>query len=198
MKSSSLGRLRVILVLGGLASTSGCSEPPCDSALSPNATYSVHLIDDYTSASRFRYSVVNGDSYPGAGRCQAIDGFQVGAAFTLHGNGEESARNNICEYVTADLEGAPTGVTVVGPGTDALALNRTAGTEGLYAVADVKTSDCAASILLKLYGGGAAGGMFSTPVDGDYPPAVIYRLFVPSSGSCQVCDDNFAASVAKD
>jgi hypothetical protein len=40
--------------------------------------------------------------------------------------------------------------------------------------------------------------MFSVPVDGDYPPAVIYRLFVPSTGSCQACDDNFAASVAKD
>ncbi len=198
MRSGSLVS-RVIILLGGLASTIGCSEPLCEPALSPKETYSVHLIDDYTSASRFTYSGVTGDRYPGSvGSCQAIDGFEIGASFTLRGHGEQSYRNNLCEYVTADFENPPAGLTIVGPSTNALALNRAMATEGLYAVADVKTSSCEGAILVELFNGGSAGGFFSTPVDGDRPPAVIYRLFVPSTGPCQICDDNFAASVAKD
>jgi hypothetical protein len=131
MRGCRLGRFAGIAVLGGLVSTIGCGEPLCEPALSPEEAYSVHLIDDYTSAGRFTYSIANGDSYPGSvGSCQASDGFEVGASFTLRGHGEQSARNNLCEYVTADFENPPAGLTIVGPSTNALALNRAMGKTG--------------------------------------------------------------------
>lgn len=42
-------------------------------------------------------------------------------------------------------------------------------------------------------------GVFNPPISGEYPPALMYRIFIPvSNSSCQTCEDNFVIQLAKE
>ena len=67
---------------------------------------------------------------------------------------------------------------------------------GVFATADVSFDACR-GLTLEIFGA-SANGAFSTPVPGDYPPVGVYRLFVPSEGTCSICDDNFACQLTRE
>jgi hypothetical protein len=191
------GELMRLALLGVVAN--GCSESLCNPALSPSGTYSLQLLAPYSSGGPFTFSAGSGDHDPSSqGSCQGFDGLAAGTTLVLRGSGESDAVNDMCNDVTTSLENPPAALTVVGPTSDQQTLYRAKGSDGLYFIAEVKVGACEGTLLIKLYAGGAPGGLFSAPVNGEAPPAIVYRLFVPTSaqGSCQVCDDNFAASVA--
>lgn len=198
MIGARLARVAGVVALGSLAGAPGCGEKLCDPELSTSGSYTIHLIDAYTAGGPFQYSIALGDSDPeSSGSCQGIDGLQPNASFTLRGNGEASERHDLCEYVTAAFGTTPNALTIVRPTTNMQAIHQAMGTDDLYAIADVKVGTCSGTIVVELFSTAATGGIFSTPVDGALPPAVVYRLFLPSTGPCQACDDNFAASVTR-
>jgi hypothetical protein len=60
--------------------------------------------------------------------------------------------------------------------------------------ADVTIQGCAGQVFLEIFGA-SEKGPYSAPVLGEAPPAVLYRLFVPSAACLHICDDNFAAQL---
>jgi hypothetical protein len=176
----------------------GCSTRLCDSDMPTSGQLTVSAIDVYGPGGRFASRPGDGASNPKAQMsCAGIDGIAAGTSLGLTIKGQASDRNHTCNLVVADLTAPPTGLSVTGPSTNPTAMAMATGTEGLYVLAEVKTATCGGTLLLELFEGGGAGGLLSQPKDGDYPPAIIYRLFLPSSGTCQPCQDNFSASVSK-
>jgi hypothetical protein len=175
-----------------------CTLRPCNPSITAGGGYQVDLIDVYDAKSRFYFrSGVSGSYYGSMGSCVGVDGLAPNLSLRFEAKGETSNPNHNCNYVVADLSNPPAGLTIVGPGTDPIGLSQSNGNEGLFVLADVTTAQCAGTLLLKLTDGGATGGVYSTPVDGMYPAALLYRLFLPSRGPCKPCQDTFSAQVTK-
>jgi hypothetical protein len=100
---------------------------------------------------------------------------------------------------TADLVSGPAEMTILGPSTNEVAVNQARiGDSLMYAVTDVNVAGCMEAMALAVLPGEAAGGILSTPVPGQPPPAVLFRYFAPTSGGCSVCNDDFVVQLTKD
>jgi hypothetical protein len=67
----------------------------------------------------------------------------------------------------------------------------------MYVAEAVTIGGCGGALGLGIRAG-APGELFAPPTTGQLPPALLYRLFVPSSGSCPPCDDNFVIQFTKE
>ncbi len=183
-----------------VACLEACQPPLCDSQANPGARYHLQLLDVYDASSTFRYVVGSSgwSQYGFQGSCLAADGFAPGTEVDLQGTGEVSDVHGICDYVTAQIVSAPSQLVVTGPVTDRSAnLQAQNNQDFIYSVEEVSVGNCTGTMTLELYGGGGPGGIYATPIVGDYPPVVLYRNFSPSSPSCQPCEDNFVIQLSK-
>ena len=67
----------------------------------------------------------------------------------------------------------------------------------IYSAENVSVNGCEGAYAFALISGSAPGGIFSTPVPGMRPPTILYRLFLPSSSTCQLCFDSFVVQLTK-
>jgi|GEM_PF-2323331 hypothetical protein len=194
-----LVRLAIVpTALVGFLISTGC-EKRCDEAADPHARYDVTVLDFYNAQGKFKYGVAGG-SYPlSSGTCSSWDGLGPGASLQLQAAGQQSNSDGTCYEVTADLTSAPPGLTLLGPSTDGNALNQIRSTDAaMYALEDVAAGQCAGVLVLGFSDGLNPGGIYAQPVAGDFPPAILYTLFLPSSGTCPCCLDNFAIQLTKE
>jgi hypothetical protein len=90
-------------------------------------------------------------------------------------------------------------LTLAGPSTDGNAINQIRGTGAfMYAAESVTAGQCEGALMFGLFDSGGPGGIYTQPLAGNLPPAVLYTLFLPSGGTCQACDDNFAIQLTKE
>jgi hypothetical protein len=179
----------------------GCEPRRCLEAADPYGRYDVSVVDLYNSQSRFHYVTGQGWSYyMSQGSCGAFDGVMPGASLQLQGTGEVANTSQTCKFVTAKLSSAPAAVTLLGPSSDAGANLVARGSDNfLHAIEDVTVGTCSGVAVVELFAGGAPGGVYSAPIEGAFPPAILYRLFLPStvSSSCSPCDDNLVIQLSK-
>lgn len=174
-----------------------CSEHRCQDAADPHSSYTVALIDVYDSSSKFVVSA-GGGSIPSGGSCQGIDGLSPGVALGFQANGEVSVPNDTCLMVTADLTAAPAQIGVGMPSSDTNAAHLARGSNSfMYAVEDVTIGGCSGPMIFELYSQGGPGGIFGIPMVGQLPPALLYRLFLPTDPACSFCADNFVIQLSR-
>ena len=71
------------------------------------------------------------------------------------------------------------------------------GSGFMTAGAYVATSSGDGDLVLDFGTGGGLGGIYATPVPGQYPPLVLYRSFYPSNLN-QKCLDEFVVQLEKE
>ena len=176
--------------------STGC-EQRCMEAADPNAKYKVTVSDVY-NAQRNPFS-----NYPGgfdaqsSGTCSGMDGIGAGASLELQATGQTDSHNGVCYLVTADLVSAPLQLTLLGQSPNGTARDQISRSGAfMYLLEDATAGGCAGVWTLGFFDGGNSGGIYAKPVAGGPPPAILYRLFLPSGGSCPACDDNFAVQLA--
>jgi len=189
--------------VGILALALGCQNRICyDAGIDPSGRYKVSVIDLYDTRSTFTYDgslvMSNGLDTPS---CSQVDGIGPGATLELQAVGTVQNRNQNCELIAAKLVSAPSQIVPVdgaGPFLE-LARNEVAETSIMYAAEAAAIAGCSGGFGLSIRpGGGGLGGLFATPVTGRLPPALLYRVFQPSSDTCQACADNFVIQIAKE
>jgi hypothetical protein len=191
--SRSARRLLMVHALGlALAGSSACVTRPCypDSGIQLNARYRVTIVELYNQQSTFTYDPAliraNGlamGTCPDALRPAAGDTIDIQATDTAAGPGKA------CLLVAGRVTSAPPAVDLIKPSTQAhgdLSL--------IYAAEDVNIAGCNGSLNLDLSPTKNPGGAFATPTPGSLPPAVLYWLFLPTSG-CQPCDANYVVQL---
>lgn len=83
------------------------------------------------------------------------------------------------------------------------AANTTFAAAVLRVSKEVTVAGCHGGYGLAIYDGKvstagvATSEIFSPPVPGEFPPAILYRVFVPAAGSsCTACQDNFVVHLS--
>lgn len=172
---------------------SGCTPAPCDSALDPNgARYQVDIdgIYDTTNVYSSNEGWTVGSGTPS---CGGADGLGPGATLQIKTVGQSVNNNSACQAVNADLIAAPAALTIGGVSATTPPMVRDPQVV-MYAVTDVTFAGCEGTSVLEFFAG--PGNVFAPPNDaGILQPAVMYRLFQPSSGSCALCQDNFVVQL---
>jgi hypothetical protein len=175
----------------------GCGVRPCHPEVDPGATYRVTIIERYDPASHFTFdSALTRMNPVSSGPC-AGDGIVAGATFELRGAGRVDNASKSCAFVKAEPASLPPEIADLAPstGTD---VPLAQGSDSLIFTDNQATiGGCTGQLVFNLFAGGGPGGMFGAPMEGQRPPVVLYRLFSPETGTCQVCDDNFVAQLVK-
>ncbi len=193
MKSSILAAALV-----GLLLSAGC-EKRCEGAADPHARYNVTVLDFCRAQGQFKCAGVGGSSPRSTGTCSSWDGMGIGALLEIQASGQSSRSDGTCYDVTAEVTSAPSQLTLAGPSTDGNAINQIRGTGAfMYAAESVTAGQCEGALMFGLFDSGGPGGIYTQPLAGNLPPAVLYTLFLPSGGTCQACDDNFAIQLTKE
>lgn len=188
----------VSILLVSPAFLAGCGGGLCNENIDQHGRYQIDAVDVYNQQSKFIFNGARAAYYMSTGACSGVDGIDTGALLELQATGSVSDGTKDCQYVTANVTSAPQQITLQGPSSDPYATaDARYGDTFMYAVENVAVAGCTGVMVLNLFGGGAEGGLFSTPVEGDFPPAILYRLFLPSTGVCQPCDDNFVIQLTK-
>jgi hypothetical protein len=178
----------------------GCQLDPCYPGIDAHARYRVDVQELYTSQSTFMYDV-NLTRYIGSDPpcTPGADGITPGAFLRLQGTGTTADKVGSCSIATADLVSGPAETMILGPSTNAVAVNQARiGDSLMYGVADVSFAGCRGAMALAVLPGNATGGILSTPVSGQPPPAVLFRYFFPTSGGCAECNDDFVIQLTKE
>jgi hypothetical protein len=173
--SASVRRARALVVfVGACLSALGCGLDPCNPAIDPNGgRYDVYVTGLPSRAS----SSGDGSSYAAStGSCAGFDGIVPGATLSFQTVGANEDQGALCRSAVAELLTGPAALTPRSASSDPLAGRLAlAAAPFMTAFADAATPTCSgASVLLFLEDGW------------------LYRLFLPSSGDCSVCDDSFA------
>jgi hypothetical protein len=193
----------LIPILLATLSWTGCDGPtPCVPGVDQTGRYKVDVVERYDEQSQFTYSTMIG-LHPGwtQGRCMGADGIGAGASIILRGTGLFGRRSGSCDSVTADLSPPPAELSVVGAATD-LAVTETLKGNGsaLFFMGDVTFGGCAGTLGLAVLPGYRQADFFTPPVAGDYPPAVLFKVFVPADPSnvaCPSCYEDLVIGVSK-
>lgn len=185
------------LAVVGLLAEPAC-ERQCEPSLDPTAKYQVAVLDVYNAQSQYYYDWMP-PTYPDSGTCSGIDGLVPGASLNVQATGRVSNPDGTCYEVTAQVLSGPSELGLVGWSSDEVAGDEVRGTSAfMYSVESVTAGGCAGSWALGYYNGGGPGGIFAAPVAGKLPPAIVWRLFLPSTPSCQPCEDDFAIQLTKE
>jgi hypothetical protein len=182
----------LLCVLATLGATAACETPLCDPEADPAARYRLEILDEYDSASRFAFVASRGRGLSYV-TCAGTDGLQPGAALELQASGKDAIVGDTCLLVTANLVTGPATLTPLGPSSDATATLEAKSHGSMYAVEDVSFGACNGVLILQTF-----GASDDPAVEGQLPPVILYRLFLPApSSSCQACDDNFVVQLSK-
>jgi hypothetical protein len=170
----------------------GCRLQMCNDRIDASARYRVTVVDLYNAQSMF----TNPDPIGLDNSCAGIDGLAVGNTFELQAHGTVSTVG--CMLVLADIVSGVGQATVLGPPETVggiVAAKKGSGfmTAGAY----VATSSGDGDLILELRPGGGLGGIYATPVPGQYPPLVLDRSFYSSNNS-QTCLDEFVVQLDKE
>ena len=192
---------RGAIVIGGALYLAGCAPHPC-SALQGSGRYRVTLHEPYTEQGPFTYMSTL-SKHVGETRCSGPFGAGTGAQLEFRTTGTFAKHDNgTCTLVTAELTATSAGAVVLGPSSNAFALLQVHALNAYFFGAHlVEVDGCRGTLAFEVLPGLAPDGLFSAPVPGQYPPAVLYRLFVPESGdagpTCAICDDAFVAELER-
>jgi hypothetical protein len=176
-----------ILLLGG------CTPRLCDEQLSASGQYTVRILDFERDGGQFKYEPgwINAFSEPTAS-CAGFDGMVVDSSVQLRALGTVDDAVKTCRRIEASVVSLPSPTVLVADNPHPSAGLSARG--DLYGSADVTINDCPGEMSLQIFGA-SAKGPYSKPVPGEAPPAVLYRLFVPSTACLQRCEDNFAVQL---
>ena len=190
---------RGAIVIGGALCLAGCSTPPCKSGPQASGRYRVTVNEPYTEQSQFTFDInLTRQTVPN--RCGGSFGTGAGAQLEFRTIGTLVKRDNDCTLVAADLTATSGDAMVLGPSSDSSALLAVQQTNAyFFAANEVETAGCRGTLAFEVIAGRAPDGLFSAPVPGQYPPAVLYRLFQPEQNdaapTCLFCDDAFVAQL---
>jgi hypothetical protein len=192
-----VGRIIALAALAGLLFFSAC-EKRCMEVVDPGARYSAKVFDVYDSNSKFRQFQGTDAGTMYDTRCSSLDGIVVGSTLQLQATGQVSNRNDVCYLVTAQITSAPAELSLTGSSSDSNARNQVSGRDSfMYAMETATLDGCAGVFVVELFNGGNPAGIYATPVEGDFPPALLYDMFLPSTSTCQPCDDLFVTQLTK-
>jgi hypothetical protein len=178
--------------------SAGC-EKRCMESADPDAKYNVTVSDIYNAQRNGAINYPGGLDVDSTGTCAGIDGIASGASIELRATGEADNHVGTCYLVSAQLVSAPPQLTLLGPSSNGPARTQITGSGAfMYSLEDVTVGGCTGVWVLGFFDGGNSGGIFAKAVAGGPPPAILYRLFLPSSGSCSICDDNFVVQLTKE
>jgi len=189
------------IVFGGVLSFAGCSTPPCKSGPQASGRYRVTVNEPYTEQGPFTFNPsLTRQTVPD--RCGGPFGAGTGAQLEFRTTGTFVKRDDDCTLVAADLTATSAGAVVLGPSSNSSALLQVQQTNAYFFGADeVETDGCRGTLAFEVIAGRAPDGLFSAPVPGQYPPAVLYRLFEPEQNdaapACLFCDDAFVAELER-
>jgi hypothetical protein len=190
---------RGAIVFGGALYLGGCSTPPCKSGPQASGRYRVTVNEPYTEQSQFTYNPsLTRHTVPD--RCGGPFGAGAGAQLEFRTTGTFVKRDDDCTLVAADLTATSADAVLLGPSSDSSALLQVQQTNAyFFGAEEVETGGCRGTLAFEVIAGRAPDGLFSAPVPGQYPPAVLYRLFEPelndAAPTCLFCDDAFVAQL---
>ncbi|HEY4394986.1 MAG TPA: hypothetical protein VGP64_13035 [Polyangia bacterium] len=191
-----------ILVFAGLVTIAGCGQKLCEPQIDVNgAVYDVSIARVYGAGEV--YNTVEGNVWNPSTTmytplCDGIDGLNVGAVLQFQTIGETTGEAPGCSQAVAELVAGPSGLTIDGRLSQlpTWGPDLRVSTDVMYALPNVTFGDCSGTLMLEFFD--RPGDFFGVPAnDGGYQPAVMYRLFYPSSGSCSLCNDNFVVQVSR-
>ena len=181
-----------ICAYGIILSTAACTPRLCDERLSPTGRYSAQILDLERENGQFRYNplwtAVDVDS---TGSCAGLDGMVVSSSVELRAIGTNDDPNHTCRRIVVSVLSLPSPTVLLSDNPQPPARFAPAGP--LFGGADVTIGDCPGQVFLEIFA--AAPDPYAAPLPGDDPPAVLYRVFVPSAACLRVCDDNFAVQL---
>ena len=130
--------------------------------------------------------------------CAGSDGLGAGSVLEVQAKGTVS--NPGCKVVAADIAGAPTQISLLGPPEtqQGVIVVKAGGTGFMIAGARASTPAGEGDLVLDFRTGGASGGIFATPVPGDLPPVVLQRTFYPKQDPLPRCLDQFVIHLVKE
>ena len=196
MKGTWLG----VVAVGGAVLLTGCTTSPCSSGPQPSGRYRVTAHEPYDEQSQFTFDSLRTRRLGDASRCDGPFGAGVGSQLEFRATGTV-VNGNYCTVASAELTTtSSTDAALLGPSDNAFARRALEGDNAFfYAVEGVEIGACRGALGFEVIRGRAPDGLFSTPVPGQYPPVVLYRLFVPdpwTDMNCPMCDDAFVAEIA--
>ena len=186
----------VVLTFG----TAGCVSRLCapEGLSTSGEVLSATIVEPYTPSGDFTYNqqLVLGSGPPAP--CPGDDGLVQGASVKFRTAGTVENGPKTCELISAKTLAVPAPITAVSDNTDPLTNAQVARDQSIiYSAENISVNGCDGAYAFAIIAGGSPGGIFSTPVPGMLPPALLYRLFLPSSSACQVCFDSFVVQLAK-
>jgi len=171
--ASPLARAGLALLSCAGALSAGCEVHPCNPAIVANgARYDVGVVDIFTAPPLSGEAV---SYYASTGSCAGLDGIVPGSSLSFQTVGAVDNFNDTCRSVWAELLTGPDQLTPLPATADPLAAKSgIGGSWFMEAFAEFTTTDCSATVTFAFLDNGH-----------------LYRLLVPSGGSCPICDDNF-------
>jgi hypothetical protein len=198
------------LTLVCLSLASACQDRLCqDVGLAAGDRYRAFVVERYDEASRFTFDSSHAFSN-GANpvSCAGLDGLGAGSSIAVEINGTVENDVQNCRIVTADLLAPPEVKAVDG---SAAVLEATAAAAATFEAVVVRGSmevtvgGCHGGYAVAIYDGKASIGgvatreIFAAPVEGEFPPALLYRMFAaPPGSSCTSCQDTFVVQLARE
>jgi hypothetical protein len=177
----------------------GCDHPLCtDVGIDPHGSYRATVVAAYEEQGSFTYqkSLIQA-SYAS---CGALDGIGPGTELEFRATGRVDDKNKICQLIKSDLVSAPAAVVPADSSSQAdaiVAQQQVSELSAMFAGEAVTIGDCGGGFGVSIRPG-APGQLFATPTAGQLPPALLYRVFIPTSGGCTPCDDNFVIQFTKE
>jgi hypothetical protein len=187
---------RTALVCAGIVAVAGCTPRLCDDHFSTSGRFTVHVLDIEREGGPFKYTPVWTTAYvDSTGSCSGLDGIAADSSLQVQATGTSNDPNKTCRRINAKIEALPDPTVLVAD--NPRQPTKLPVTGDLYGGADVTIQGCPGQAFLEIFGA-SEKGPYSAPVQGEAPPAVLYRLFVPSAACLRICDDNFAVQLTAD
>jgi hypothetical protein len=184
------------------ALTGGCDHPLCsDVGIDSHGRYRATVVALYEEQGAFTYqqSLVQSSGFS-KGSCGALDGIGPGATLEFKATGTVDNKNALCKLITAEVVSRPPEIVPGDSSSQAdeeFARRQVSESSSMFAGEAVTIGDCEGAFGVSIRPG-APGELFATPTPGQLPPALLYRLFVPTSGGCTPCDDTFVIQFTKE
>ncbi|HVV52723.1 MAG TPA: hypothetical protein VHO06_23890 [Polyangia bacterium] len=186
----------VVLAAGGLLAPTGagCSARMCNDQIDSNALYQVTVVQAYTAQSTFLDpSPIDPNS-----SCGASSPIAAGTQFQLQAHGAATREGQSCLVVQSEAVGSVGSVSIEGPPANMFANNiLTSSPYFMTAGGHVTLATGDGDLILGFRTAGGSGGIYATPVPGQYPQVVLDTYFYPATNNPS-CGDEFVVQLAKE
>jgi hypothetical protein len=180
----------VILALTSAA----CSPRMCNEQIDPGALYQVTVVQAYTAQSTFLDpSPIDPNS-----SCRASGPIAAGTQFQLQAHGSAIREGGSCLIVQSDVVGSVGSVAIEGPPTMMFVTNiLTSSPYFMTAGGRVTLATGEGDLILGFRTAGGSGGIYATPVPGQYPSVVLDAYFYPAENN-KSCSDEYVVQLFKE